>query len=283
MMSFLRILLALLSLGGAAMAATYPSSTDPYLTDEAHLVPDGDAAALRDRLRALKTETGVEVTVVTLSSQAAYDAGVTVERFAQDLFNHWGVGRPDLNDGIMLLVLSEDRIVRVQLGAGYDQGFDVTAQDIVSRWIVPELRAGRPGTAISAGVDQLIERIARRHLAELPPETLPAAERWSRHDLFSLLIGLAAAGFMIFAVFRRRIEGWALPYRRCPSCGRRGLHRDHVAPDAGTVRGFGATRCDNCDWREERRDSLGRMSDRDSSDDSFGGGRSSGGGATGRW
>ncbi|WP_284163315.1 TPM domain-containing protein [Frigidibacter sp. SD6-1] len=275
-------LLAALCLTGPAVAATYPEPSDIYLTDLARLLPETDAAALRDKLRALKAETGVEVTVVTLPSQADYDPGVAVERFAQDLFNRWGVGRPDLNDGIMLLILSEDRTVRVQLGTGYDQGFDVTAQDIVSRWIVPEMRAGRAAAAISAGVEELIRRVVRRHLAELPPEALPSQKGRSRHDLISVLIGIASAGVMVLAIFRRRIEGWMLPWRRCPACGRRGLHREHAAP-GDEMAGRHLARCDNCDWRDEGRARASHHAGGDRNDGKFGGGRSSGGGATGRW
>jgi hypothetical protein len=43
-----------------------------------------------------------------------------IESFATNLFNAWGIGDAERNDGVLLLVARDDRLVRIELGAGYD-------------------------------------------------------------------------------------------------------------------------------------------------------------------
>ena len=72
---------------------------------------------------------------------------------------------------------------------------------------------------------------------------------------------------------------------RCPSCGHRGLRRDSIVDQMAsrTDEGFGrrSERCPSCGWHREERFTLPRRTKSDGG--SFGGGRSSGGGASGRW
>src|SRR5690606_889190 len=122
-------------------ADPYPASVDLYVNDLAGLIEDGDETALRSDLSALFADTGVEMTVLTIGSRREYDPSPSLEAFATGLFNSWGVGHPERNNGILLLVVRDDREIRVELGAGYNQGYDVYAADIIGR-MTPAFRAG---------------------------------------------------------------------------------------------------------------------------------------------
>jgi uncharacterized protein len=58
---------------------------------------------------------------------------MTLEAFATALFNHWGVGKAETNDGVMILVFRDDRAMRLELGAAYGRDWDRVAQDVVER------------------------------------------------------------------------------------------------------------------------------------------------------
>jgi hypothetical protein len=64
---------------GAPRAQTFPDYTSTTVNDFADLLPDEDERALAQRLARLERETGVELTVVTLPTQAdlrpRHDAG----------------------------------------------------------------------------------------------------------------------------------------------------------------------------------------------------------------
>lgn len=287
------LLTLLLSLPLATAAQDLPRPNDLLVNDYASVMTGAEIAVIRDRLQALKDETGVEMTVLTIHSRADYRSSPSIERFANDIFNSWGIGRAEYNDGILVLMAIADREMRVELGAGYDQGYDVLAQDIVNRWFLPELRAGRPGGAVAEGTRELIERVAKRHAGELDPEPLPFSfTNWfERASGWIFGIIFAAAG--LFALAGRKISDWSFRFRRCPSCGKTGLHSAHEPPQHAsnptgemTKTGRHLITCRHCDWRDERPWQPRMRASRTPGSGGrggFGGGRSSGGGATGRW
>lgn len=270
--------LALASLAGPAGAGPWPARTDPFVNDLAGALPDAEESRLRSDLATLRAETGVEMAVLTIASRGGYDPSPSIESFATGVFNAWGIGDGARNDGILVLVVTQDREMRVELGAAYDQGYDVLAQDIVSRVFVPDLREGDLARGIVAGTGEVMARIARRHAARLPPEALPARNgglpRW-------LPVAVFAAG------------AGALVLRRRFGKGRAGMGAAGPAADAvPTTSRWRAGR--HHEGRDDRDDGTPRAGGRDNGrgdgrDDGRGdggrkgGGRSSGGGATGRW
>lgn len=277
-------LVALISLGwmDPARAEVYPAHPDPFVNDLAEVLDQPAEDALRATLDALAAETGVEMTVLTIRSRDDFDASPSIEAFATGLFNDWGIGRAGRNDGILVLVATADREMRIELGSAYDQGYDVLAQDIVNRFFLPDFRDGDYARGIVAGTGETVARIARPRAARLPAEALPTAgggfPGWLPVLAIALVGGLFAA--------RRRIGDAAAALRRCPSCGRIGMRRGREVIEAATAeaegRGVIRTSCRHCDFRDDRPYAVpNRAASRKSG--SFGGGRSSGGGASGRW
>ena len=258
---FTPLALCLAILGGAADAEPWPARADPFVTDLADVLPAPQEAALRSELQALRAETGVEMTVLTIAARGDYDPSASIETFAAGLFNAWGIGDAARNDGILVLFAARDRELRVELGAAYDQGYDVLAEDIVSRFFLPDIRDGDPARGIVSGSDEVMARIARRHAAALPVEALPP----ERGRLPGWLpVALIAAGVGALALRRR-------------------LGKGRAGKDAELGAGPGANR--RHEGRDDRNDRIPRAGARGDGrkDDGKGGGRSSGGGATGRW
>ena len=174
------MVLALALVPRSAAAEPWPLRSDPYVTDIAGVLPEDEESRLRAELAALRTETGVAMAVLTLRSRSDYDGSSTLAAFATGVFNAWGIGDGARNDGILVLVATEDRELRITLGAGYDQGYDVLAEDIAARHFLPDLRQGAAARSIMAGSREVMARIARQHAARLlpeaPPVTIAAAE-----------------------------------------------------------------------------------------------------------
>lgn len=194
--------------------------------------------------------------------------------------------------------------MRIELGSGFNQGYDVIAQDVINRSFLPSFRADNYSVGIETGVIATIERIARPRAAGLPPPEIPAPKKNWFDQIFPWLFGLVAAGIVTASVAGRALGDWSYRFRRCPQCGQRGLHREHILQSGGdplppetvpgttvtgtTVTGSGrrigrvVTSCGHCGYRDEK--PWRQMpTTRSSSGNSFGGGRSSGGGASGRW
>lgn len=278
------MVLALALVPRSAAAEPWPLRSDPYVTDIAGVLPEDEESRLRAELAALRTETGVAMAVLTLRSRSDYDGSSTLAAFATGVFNAWGIGDGARNDGILVLVATEDRELRITLGAGYDQGYDVLAEDIAARHFLPDLRQGAAARSIMAGSREVMARIARPHAAALPAEALPS-EGGGLPGWLPVALFAAGAGLL---VFRRRLGDRAQVLRRCPSCGRFGLRRTREGLNgaAGETEGQATTRiaCRRCGFHENRDPRIPRQGKRDEADGGgFGGGRSSGGGATGRW
>jgi hypothetical protein len=161
-MSLLRICLSLLiaiTLAPPLHAQSFPDYTSTTVNDFADLLPEAEERALSQRLTNLERETGVELTVVTLPTQAAYAPEMTLEAFATALFNHWGVGKAETNDGVMILVFRDDRAMRLELGAAYGRDWDRVAQDVVERHFLNAFGAGDYVRGLTWGTEQTIERI----------------------------------------------------------------------------------------------------------------------------
>ncbi|WBU63350.1 TPM domain-containing protein [Paracoccus aerodenitrificans] len=274
------------------------------INDFAGILSNDDTRILDQALIALNGETGVEGTVVTLTDRASYGGTDGLESFATRLFNDWGVGNAERDDGFMVLFLRDDREARIELGAGYAREYDRIAQQIMDGIMLPEFRDGAYSAGLRQGTLAVADRIARAHTAGTVPE--PPRRNWADLilvNLMSILFGL----FGIVATFLFIYRKWT--QNRCPRCRERGLitetgpMRDPL-PDGGWKVQYDQVKriCPSCGYtgtkRKKRPETivfagdgtiLSRSSNirsvagRSRSSGGFGGGSSGGGGASGRW
>ena len=274
-------LIALL-LPALAVAQDYPSYDNIWVNDQASVLDDPAEERITASLQALADETGVQATVLTMHTRWGYP-GDSLESFATALFNDWGIGDATRNDGILVLVLTEDREMRIELGSGYPGGYDAVAKEIIDDVFIPAFGKADFQGGIGAGTDVVIQRIAREHAAGNAPA--PVSGESDAGDKFGL--GLGALVVVILgavAIFGQRI---ADRFRRCPSCGARGVQTTRDVLEAATRTATGQGRktitCPHCGHEEHSTYTISRVRRSSSSSGSFGGGSSSGGGASGRW
>jgi uncharacterized protein len=297
-----RLFLFLLLWASPLTAQNYPAYTSTTVNDFADLIDPATEARIEAVLAKLAAEKGVEFTVVTIDRRADYGASPDIETFATGLFNAWGVGHAERDDGIMLLVAGGDREMRLELGAGYPASYDWLAEDVVDGAILPYFRDGEMAEGIEAGVTATITRIVAPFTEGRAPEPQPApaprpvatgsAERAGSggFPVVGVAIGGLVAVLAALAVFGRSLF---LRFKPCPACNQRQLSRSREVLTRATRQASGLARvtttCGSCGWTETVSQTLSRISDSDSSSSggssggSFGGGSSSGGGASGKW
>ena len=213
------LLLALLLLGapGGAAAQSLPKLTQP-VNDFAKVIDAGTAAELDRRIRALERGTPKHdaVVVVTVDSIAPYG---TVEEYAVKLFAQAGIGQKDQDNGLLVLLSTGDRQVRIEVG--YDLEEFVTdgfAGDTIRQQMLPPFRRGDYSTGLLDGTTRIINRIAERRGVTLSdvPATAAAPERSSRNRF-----PIAPIIFIIvmIALSRRRRRGSGLRGPRGPWFG----------------------------------------------------------------
>lgn len=279
----LRILAFVLAFPTMTLAQDLPAPLTDTVSDFADLLTPDEEAALTAQLQAARDTSGVHVVVATMARIADHGGGSqSIESFGKTLFNHWGIGDATRNDGILILVARDDRAMRIALGAGYDPVYDGLAQRVIDRDMLPAFRRDDYAGGIAAGINAVIRDLVQPFAAKATPQPVSPES-----NLGGIAIFGAAVGSVGLLMLRRRIGDLITRLRACPQCGARGLHRHRETITAATTgragSGLQITRCSHCQY--DRRDSfvIPARGSTKSGSSGFGGGRSSGGGASGRW
>ncbi len=187
-----------------------------FIFDGANLLSDEKEQEIRGNLDLLLTEKAIPIIIVTINSLSEYDAGhLSIESYAQALFNQWGIGHPNLrvkgegfgrskdiswNKGILLLVSVNDRRARIELGADFGHSKDHICSQIMGEYIIPFFKKDDHEGGIFYGV-QALEKMARE-------EQLPEIPRPLSHYL--LIAGaIVISIFTVVSLVRKGSSGWA--------------------------------------------------------------------------
>lgn len=95
------------------------------------------------------------VTVNSLGKHSILDYGVELGRY-------WGIGRKDVDDGVILLVAPAERQVRIEVGDGLEKALqDEEAGQIIRTDILPRFGEQKMADGILAGSDAIIREITQ--------------------------------------------------------------------------------------------------------------------------
>ncbi|MCX7924999.1 MAG: TPM domain-containing protein [Fimbriimonadales bacterium] len=151
-----------------------PRKTDGgWVVDMAGVLSGEQKARLNRVIDALERETGAEVAVVILRRTQ----GATPKEYATELFNKWGVGKRDADNGVLMLVALGDRRVEIETGYGMEAIIpDAVAGEILDTAVVPRFKQGDIAGGVLAGVEAIAERIRQAQASgayEPTPATAP--------------------------------------------------------------------------------------------------------------
>jgi len=136
--------------------------------------------------------------VVTLDTLG----GEPLEDVAADMFRKWGVGKKGKDEGVLLLLVTRDRRMRLEVGYGLEPVIPDGVAGSVLRAMRPALREQRYGEALGEALNVLGSRIARAKGvsldAPLPRRSRPRGQQipWPMviGGIAMLLWALGAAG-----------------------------------------------------------------------------------------
>ncbi len=189
-------LLALLGVSRAALAFNPPPLSGPVV-DQAGVLPAADKARIEGKLRALRGTSGPQVAVLILSSLG----GESVEDVAYATAKAWKLGDAARDDGVLLLVATGERKIRIETGKGVGGDLtDLESNQIIRERIGPELKRGSYAAGIEAGVDAIAAKLtgtAPPRSPNAPPEWFPAV----------LVLGLLLTFFVVIFAMVKMIRG----------------------------------------------------------------------------
>ena len=123
------------------------------VVDDAGLLTYPEEVAITADLKALEDKSSDQVVVVTLPSLQGY----TIEDFGYQLGRHWGIGTAQFDNGVILIVASNERKVRIEVGRGLEGTLtDALSKIIIENAILPRFREGDFAGGIKDGVRDII-------------------------------------------------------------------------------------------------------------------------------
>ena len=136
-------------------AITFPKAQG-FVSDIAGLIAPADRTALETRLSTLEKETDAEVAVVTVPDLG----GTTIEDYASQLFEAWGIGKKDQDNGVLLIIALRERKARIEVGYGLEPIItDARAGRILDDKVIPKFKNGDYNTGILQGAAAIEEYI----------------------------------------------------------------------------------------------------------------------------
>lgn len=160
------LFLLLFAVTAFAQTETFPRMQGS-VTDTAGLLTAGERSSIEQKLNALRERTGTQIAVLTVNTTGSRD----IESYAEKVFNQWRLGRINIDDGILLLVASDDRAMRIEVGYGLEGAVsDAVANRILKDYFIPNFKMGNYAGGINDTVDALIARVRNE---PLPPVTTP--------------------------------------------------------------------------------------------------------------
>lgn len=123
------------------------------ITDTAGLLDTNTKQQYTAMLEAHEAKTGNQIAVLTLASLQ----GENLEAFATKVFRAWKLGQKDKNNGVLLLIASNDRKLRIEVGYGLEGTLtDLHSDSIIRDRITPFFKRGDYSQGIGEGLRAMV-------------------------------------------------------------------------------------------------------------------------------
>lgn len=188
------LLLAILSLPAAGQAQR---ADVPYLTgrvvDNAEILKSDTRRRLAEQLRAHEQKTGNQIAVLSVPTLH----GESVEEYAVRVFEQWKLGQKGKDNGVLVVVVPQDRRMRIEVGYGLEGTLtDLAASRIIRDVMTPRFRAGDYDGGVAQGISAII--------AQLQGEAVmsgPAAPQQAQNSEFIKAPNMALHEKVLFGAF----------------------------------------------------------------------------------
>lgn len=196
------IILATLCAAVFAHAGLSQLSPSGYVNDFAGIMNPAEKTKLEQLLTAYDRQTANELSVVTVNSLD----GLPIEDYAVRLFEKWGIGKSDKDNGLLLLIAPNEKKARIEVGYGLEGAInDAMAGKILDNTVIPWFRKGDFSTGIINGVVESIRIINERENISFNPSAAAnistAGFREIKSGKGSIVGKIFKVLFLIFIIF----------------------------------------------------------------------------------
>ena len=142
---------------------SYPAAGG-YVVDQSGIIDGTVRGRIEGWIIELKQKTTAQVAVVTVDSTGP----LSIEEYAVNLFQRFGIGQKGKDNGVLLLVAYKDRHMRIEVGYGLEGAVtDAYSSRIINTIMTPEFKEGRFSDGIEKGTAAIVTLIAKEYNATL--------------------------------------------------------------------------------------------------------------------
>jgi len=156
-----------------------PRSKNSYVSNPDKILSPSEVAQIDLLLKETEDSSKAQVAIVVLQS-----IGTNVpKQFATELFNHWGLGTKEANNGLLFLLVMDQRRVEIEPGYGMEAIFtDAKCYQIQQDYMVPSFKEGNFGKGMIDGITASVEIIMGRYQEIEQTETSSYTNTYSSDD-----------------------------------------------------------------------------------------------------
>jgi len=181
-------------MAASAAALTVPPAPQARVNDYAGALTPAERDRLEQKLAARERGSSNQVVVAIFRSLD----GENLEDFSIRLAQAWRIGQKGLDNGVIFLVFTGDRKMRIEVGYGLESNLtDAISSSIIRNVVAPRFREGRIADGISAGVDAIDQAIAGTY--RVTPSTA-ARKRPTPINFWTLLPLLIVVGGLLWII-----------------------------------------------------------------------------------
>jgi uncharacterized protein len=130
-----------------------------YVNDFANTITDSDAQAMQEIGRLLEEKTGAQVAAVVVSGLD----GMTMEQYSAKLFEQWGLGQANEDNGVLWLLAVSDREYRVDVGRGLQDTLTSSRLERITDTGLDYFRDGNYSRGMRVVYEGLCEAVAQTY------------------------------------------------------------------------------------------------------------------------
>lgn len=172
--------------------AAIPAKPQGWVSDFAGIMSDMTKSQIDTLFAEVKKSTGAEIAVVTVPSLE----GMSVEEYAVRLFEKWGIGEKDKDNGVLFLIAPNERKTRIEVGYGLEPVItDGRAGEIIRETVIPFFKAGDYDQGILQGSGQIAALVTGKEF--VPSVPIPRSEPQKDSEPWPVKVGI----MLFFALF----------------------------------------------------------------------------------
>ncbi|HEX6223219.1 MAG TPA: TPM domain-containing protein [Chryseolinea sp.] len=162
-----------------------PPHGGSWVHDQANVLSEQFKRQLEYVLQGERDSTSNQIAVLLIPSLE----GGSLEDYSLRVAEEWKLGKAEKDNGVLLLIVIQDRLMRIETGYGLEGSLtDAMSSRIIRNEIAPHFRSGDYERGVEAGVMGIIHAIKGEYTNDDPPADKRHAKKFPLSTIIIIII-----------------------------------------------------------------------------------------------